>query len=158
MTRHSFTLRARLARRMADPNFHKDSGLDHHLFMINVADLPPELPMEANARRPNTNKQVYREVKRSLLGETGEPGSFHLKNKGIVIIADEVSQKPGTNDQFVITLDRTCQGILDGGHTYQIIMECQEAGLLPENQYVFVQVCESAWKIDPHLGDIGVEK
>jgi len=96
--------------------------------------------MEANARRPNTNKHVYREVKRSLLGESGEPGSFHLKNKGIVIIADEVKQKAGSNDEYVIILDRTSQGILDGGHTYKIIMECKEAGVLPDNQYVFVQV------------------
>lgn len=140
MTSGSFTLRARLARRMADPNFNKTSGLEHHLFMIDVRDLPSDLPMEANARRPNTNKQVYREVKRSLLNDGGEPGSFHLKNKGIVIIADEVRQKPGTNDEFVITLDRTSQGILDGGHTYQIIMECSEKGVLPDDQYVFVQV------------------
>ena len=140
MTRASFALRARLARRMSDPNFNKVSGLEHYLFMVNVADLPKDLPMEANARRPNTNKHVYREVKRSLLGESGEPGSFHLKNKGIVIIADEVKQKNGSNDEFSVTLDRTSQGILDGGHTYQIVMECQEAGILPDDQYVFVQV------------------
>jgi hypothetical protein len=155
MTRDSFTLRARLARRMADPNFNKSSGLDHHLLMVNVSDLPRDLPMEANARRPNTNKQVYREVKRSLLNENGEPGSFHLKNKGIVIIAEEVSQKAGTNDQYIITLDRTSQGILDGGHTYQIIMECQDAGLLPEDQYVFVQVrtgVPKAWVPDISRG------
>ncbi len=140
MTNVSFQLRARLARRMSDPNFSKPSGLEHHLFMVNVNDLPRDIPMEANARRPNTNKQVYREVKRSLMGEVGKPGTFHLKNKGIVIIADEVRQKNGSNDEFVVTLDRTCQGILDGGHTYEIAMECQQASVLPEDQYVFVQV------------------
>jgi hypothetical protein len=140
MTSVSFPLRARLARRMSDPNFGKPSGLEHHLFMVNVNDLPQDIPMEANARRPNTNKQVYREVKRSLMGESGEPGTFHLKNKGIVIIADEVRQKTGSSDEFVVTLDRTCQGILDGGHTYEIAMECQQASVLPEDQYVFVQV------------------
>lgn len=140
MTRESFVLRARLARRMSDPNFGKVSELEHHFFLVNAADLPRDLPMEANARRPNTNKHVYREVKKSLLNETGESGTFHLKNKGIVIIAEQVKQKPGSNDEFLITLDRTSQGILDGGHTYEIIRECQDSGVLPADQYVFVQV------------------
>lgn len=140
MTSSNFQLRARVARRISDPNFHKGSALEHHFFMVNVADLPKDLPMEANARRPNTNKLVYREVRRSLLEDVGEPGTFHLKNKGIVIIADEVKPKPQSNDEFTIKLDRTCQGILDGGHTYQIIMECSAANLLPDDQYVLVQV------------------
>lgn len=140
MTRDSFMLRARLARRMSDPNFGKVSELEHHFFLVNASDLPRDLPMEANARRPNTRKQVYREVKKSLLNETGESGTFHLKNKGIVVIAEQVKQKPGSNDEFIITLDRTSQGILDGGHTYNIIRECQDSGALPADQYVFVQV------------------
>lgn len=139
MTHVSFPLRAQLARQIADPNFDKTSGLVHHLFIANVADLPADLPMEANARRPKTNKSVYREVKKSLLNEDGgEPGLFHLKNKGIVIIADSVCKKPGTNNEYEIKLDRTYQGILDGGHTYQIINECRQK--LPQNQFVFVHV------------------
>jgi hypothetical protein len=108
--------------------------------LVNCRDIPRELPLEANARRPNTRKQVYRQVRESLLEIDGEPGSFHLKNKGIVIVADSVTQKPGTSDQYVIRLDRTRQGILDGGHTYQLITEAQEAEELPEDQYVFVQI------------------
>lgn len=140
MTHVAYELRAKLARRMPDPNFHKTQGVEHHLFLVNCRDLPRELPLEANARRPNTRKQVYKQVRESLLELDGEPGSFHLKNKGIVIVADRVTLKPGTSDQYVISLDRTRQGILDGGHTYQLIMEAQEADDLPSDQYVFIQI------------------
>lgn len=140
MTHEAYELRAKLARRMPDPNFGKNEGIEHHLFLVNCQDMPRDLPLEANARRPNTRKQVYRQVRDSLLELDGEPGSFHLKNKGIVIVADSVTQKPGTSDQYVIRLDRTKQGILDGGHTYKLITEAQEAEELPEDQYVFVQI------------------
>ena len=139
VTNLSFALRAKFARRLPDPNFGKSTGLEHHIFLVNCRDIPRGLPLEANARRPNTRKQVYREVRDSLLNLDGEPGSFHLKNKGIVIVADRVEQA-GSNDQFKIVLDRTLQGILDGGHTYQLILNAQEAGEIPDEQYVFVQV------------------
>jgi len=140
MTTETFVLKAAYARRMPDPNFGQNSQLQHHILLVNTRDLPPDLPLEANARRPNTRKQVYREVRASLLDETGEAGSFHLKNKGIVIVAESVSQKPGTTDQFLIKLNRTSQGILDGGHTYKLIMDAQTTGDLPEEQFVFVHV------------------
>jgi hypothetical protein len=140
MTYEAYVLRAKLARRMPDPNFGKVEGIEHHLFLVNCRDIPRDLPLEANARRPNTRKQVYRQVRESLLELDGEPGSFHLKNKGIVIVADSVTQKPGTSDQYIIRLDRTRQGILDGGHTYQIITEAQDSEELPEDQFVFIQI------------------
>jgi len=140
MTSETFVLKAALARRLPDPNFGKTTQLQHHIFLVNARDLPADLPLEANARRPNTRKQVYREVRESLLDETGEKGSFHLKNKGIVIVADSVTQKPGAADEYSIRLNRTSQGILDGGHTYKLIMDAQAKGELPEDQYVFIHV------------------
>lgn len=140
MTTETFVLRAKFARRLPDPNFGKEHGLEHHIFLVNARDMPKDLPLEANARRPNTRKQVYREVRQSLLDESGEPGSFHLKNKGIVVVAASVAQKPGEADAYNIKLDRTSQGILDGGHTYKLIIDAQGTEELPEDQYVFVQV------------------
>lgn len=140
MTTERFAFKAKYARRLPDPNFGKSTGLEHHLLLVNTRDLPKDLPLEANARRPNTRKQVYREVRESLLDLSGEPGSFHLKNKGIVIVAASFNPKPGTADTFMVSLDRTSQGILDGGHTYKLIIDAQEAGELPEDQYVFVHV------------------
>lgn len=146
MTTEAYELRAKLARRMPDPNFNKTAGIEHYLMLVNCRDIPQDLPLEANARRPNTRKHVYKEVRESLLGLHGEPGSFHLKNKGIVIVADSVTQKTGSNDEYIITLNRTRQGILDGGHTYQLITEAQDTEDLPEDQFVFVQIRTSVPK------------
>ncbi len=137
MTMKTFALKAKLARRLPDPVYGGDQKLQHHIFLVNTRDIPRDLPMEANARRPNTRKQIYRRVKESLLeGDS----TFHLKNKGIVIVADLVAQKAGTHDEYTIRLNPDAQGILDGGHTYQLIVDAQEAGELPEDQFVFVQV------------------
>lgn len=140
MTKESFAIRAKYARRWPDPNFNRLHGLEHHLFLVGVGDLPENIPMEANARRPNTNKHVYKEVRRSLRNDSGEPGTFHLKNKGIVLIADSVVQSKSASDEYVITMDRTSQGILDGGHTYELIQEERKKGDLPLDQFVFIQV------------------
>src|SRR5579862_1527858 len=75
------------ARRMADP---VHEGSDRHVFYVRAKDLPPGLPTDPNPRTPNINRSVYREVEQSLLGEEGEPGTFHWKNKGITIIAHDV--------------------------------------------------------------------
>ena len=155
MTKVTFNLKAKLARRLPDPNFQRPHGLEHHLLLVAVNELPPDVPMEANARRPNTNKQVYREVRESLLNEVGEPGTFHLKNKGIVIIAESVQQISGASDEYRVVLDRTCQGILDGGHTYQLIQEAKTQNSLPSDQYVFVQIrtgVPQAWVPDISRG------
>ena len=140
MTNVAFELRAKLARRIPDPILGKSDNVEHHVMLANCRDLPRDLPLEANARRPNTRKHVYRQVRESLLNNQGEPGSFHLKNKGIVIVAERVTLKRGTSDEFIIELDRTTQGILDGGHTYRLIVDAIESDELPEDQYVFVQI------------------
>lgn len=144
MSNELFTIRAKYARRLPDPNFGKDGklkqgNLEFHTFLVNCRDIPQNLPLEANARRPNTRKQVYQHVRASLLDEKGEQGTFHLKNKGIVIVAQSVTAS-NVGDEYVISMDRLTQGILDGGHTYNLITEALVADLLPENQFVFVQV------------------
>ena len=50
-----------------------------------------------------------------------ENGFFHLKNKGITIVAESVEQK-GDNIYEVKMLENH-HGILDGGHTYKLITD-----------------------------------
>jgi hypothetical protein len=155
MTKETFKVKVKFARRWPDPNYQKPYGLEHHLFLVSVADVPPDFPMEANARRPNTNKQVYREVRKSLRNESGEPGTFHLKNKGIVLIAESVTQSSTASDVYNVVVDRTAQGILDGGHTYELIQQEKAVGGLLDDQYVFIQVRTSVphgWVADISRG------
>lgn len=138
MTDLSFRFRPTIARRIPDPNFKQTHDAERHLFVMPVRELPPELPLDPNARRPNIRKRVYQDVKQSLLNKEGEPGTFHLKNKGITIVAQSISQT-GDHD-YTVTMKRGVHGIVDGGHTYTLIRENLSNPELPENQYVQVEV------------------
>jgi AIPR protein len=134
----AFSFRPTIARRIPDPSFKQSHDAERHLFVMPVRSLPPNLPLDPNARRPNIRKRVYQEVKKSLLNQEGEPGTFHLKNKGITIIAQSVSQKG--DHEYLVTMRRGIHGIVDGGHTYTLVQENIENADLPEKQFVQVEV------------------
>jgi AIPR protein len=124
------TLKPVSARRILDPNF---PDAVEHLFTLNVLDLP-KLPLGSNPRDQNTNRQVYRDVAGSLRNEEGAINSFFGKNLGVYACAravEKVDRAKGEPDEFTIhfgegesVLDGL-DGILNGGHTAQIIWDNQ---------------------------------
>ncbi|MFC2085774.1 AIPR family protein [Bacteroidota bacterium] len=136
MSNSSFPLRARLARRFADPNFTDSPKIDRHVFFVRITDVPVGIPLDPNARVPNINRRVYRDVRKSLLNEESVPGTFHLKHKGITLIASRVEHKG--KDQYVLHLEKG-HGILDGGHSYEIITSTSDEDV-PEHQFVKLEV------------------
>lgn len=132
------TFVAPIARRIPDPNFKDQHGMERHLFVVPVKAVPKGLPLDPNARRPKTSKRVYQKVRASLFNQDCEPGTFHLKNKGITIVAASVTAKG--NDTYEVQMVNGVHGILDGGHTYTLITESQENTGLPSNQFVLVEV------------------
>ena len=77
------------ARRMPDPNF---EGVYTHFLLVPAKSLPAGIPLDSNPREQNVNRPVYRTVARSLRqeGDATNPGSFHLKHRGITLIASSV--------------------------------------------------------------------
>ena len=158
MASQSFTFFAPLARRVPDPVFFKSNSTTRHIFFVPVRKVPKGLPLDPNARVPNINRRVYQQIERSLLNEDVTPGTFHLKHKGITIVAEKVEQK--REDQYVVTLAKG-QGILDGGHTYELLTRDREEEL-PENQFVKFEILtnvEEEWIVEiaagqqrPHVG------
>ncbi len=132
------TIVAPLARRIPDPNFKDEHGLERHILVVPVKNMPKGIPLDPNARRPKTSKRVYQKVKASLFNQDCEPGTFHLKNKGITIVAQSVNIK--TKDTYEIAMVNGVHGIVDGGHTYTLITEAQASSELPDDQYVTVEV------------------
>ena len=131
-----FVLRSPYARRMPDP-IHPN--IVRHILFVPVTEMPQGIPLKPNARAPKINRQVYREVERSLLNEEGTESTFHLKHKGITLIADSVQPVGDSKDRYVIAIDEDKDhGILDGGHSYKIITKPREVEL-PEN-WVKVEV------------------
>lgn len=139
MSREVHVFKPTLARRIPDPVFKKQFDTERHIFVMNVKDMPLNICTDPNARQPNINKMVYKTVEKSLLNlqDNSEPNTFHLKNKGITIIAESVEQF-GDNSYKVILGSN--HGIVDGGHTYKLISDNIDNPKLPENQYVNVEI------------------
>lgn len=139
MTVETFHFRPAFARRIPDPNFKKTRGAERHLFVMPVKQMPPGIGLDPNARSPNIHKRVYRQVQESLLENDGTPpGTFHLKNKGITIVADSVDQVGDSS--YHVKMRRGLHGIVDGGHTYELIVMNRDNEDLPSDQYVNVEV------------------
>lgn len=141
MGKHVHIFKPVIARRIPDPVFKKSLDTEKHIFVMNVRDMPLNISTDPNARKANINKQVYKVVESSLLNrqESSEPDTFHLKNKGITIIADSVEQH-GDHEYKVVLDSSHNHGIVDGGHTYALISEHIIAEDLPENQFVTVEI------------------
>lgn len=134
-----FRFKPEFARRIPDPYFHRTHGIERHLLTMRANEMPAGLPLDPNARTPNPNRRVYREVRDSLFNRSaGEPNTFHLKNKGITLIAHSVD-KVGDNE-YRVTVRRGVHGIVDGGHTYTLISEALGDPDLPHDQFVNVEV------------------
>jgi hypothetical protein len=87
---------------------------------IRVMDIPDGLPKDPNPRAQKIDRLIYKEVGKHLLNEEGTPNTFHLKNKGITLIADKVRRKSDDEHVYEVTFGPG-HGIVDGGHTYEIL-------------------------------------
>jgi AIPR protein len=154
---------AEYLRSIKDPNNDK-IRIVHSL--INVNDLPGNIPIDPDPRRPRMTGQVPKRIVESLKSDDGK---FHLKNRGITISARHCEFD---NRHNLLTLeipkDDEYYGILDGAHTYESIVKTLEdlrkkaAVSNPDqqentddrvlnNQYVHVEILE---RIENDLSDI----
>ena len=129
-------LRPAYARRMPDPVF---DFISHHFFWVPAFTLVEGLSYGPNARTPNTKKHVYRKVDESLLNIDCLQGTFHLKNLGITINANSVS-KVDENEYVVDLIDVDNHGVLNGGHTLELIVKRIKDESIPHDQYVKIEV------------------
>lgn len=111
------TFVAEYARRIPDPTLR---NAERHILFVRAENMPDGLPKDPNPRAQKIDRGIYREVSEHLLNENGTPNTFHLKNKGITLIAEKVERK--SDDEHVYTVSfGNDHGIVDGGHTYEII-------------------------------------
>jgi len=128
---------ARYARRVPDPIFGESHSMERHVLLCPVRVIPEGLSFDPNARTPNINRAVYKKVRSSLLDDCPSPGTFHLKNKGITIVAQRVKK---INDNELDVYFDEGHGIVDGGHTYDLIVKTRASQELPEKQFVKVEI------------------
>jgi len=109
-------------------------NIEHHVLVCPAAKLNCDLPKDPNPREQNIDKALYKEVTKSLLSD--EDPTFHLKNKGITIIAHSVDYSD--DKKSVQVTFKNGDGIVDGAHTYEIVKSNQEE--CPETQFVKLEI------------------
>lgn len=114
-----FDLMVHFARRVPDPIFR---GAERHIFFVDVTNMPEGLPKDANPRNQRIDRGIWKDIRKHLLNQEGTPNTFHLKNKGMSVLARRVERV--TDDQYRIEISEG-QGIVDGGHTYDLICDCK---------------------------------
>lgn len=123
------------ARSIRHPHF---PNIQKHTFLIPASRLPKNIPDKANLREATgMNRAVYKDVRESLRGREAIPGSFDLLNLGITVIAEEV--RAIDKRVFEVLIDDD-YGIANGGHTANIIWECQDDDSIAEGQHVEVKI------------------
>lgn len=113
-----FNFKAFAVRTINSPS---QEGVTTYFAYINFRDLPSDLPMEVNPRKPKMTTAVAK----SLINAVKSPDTdFEINNRGIVIVAKQFKFTP---NQSLVTLDLGDDpqnyGILDGGHTYKAIID-----------------------------------
>jgi len=109
-------------------------NIEHHVLLCPAAKLSCDIPKDPNPREQNIDKALYKEVKESLLNE--QDPTFHLKNKGITVIAHSVSYSEDKKN-IQVTF-KNGDGIVDGAHTFEIVKSNQEE--CPETQFVKIEL------------------
>jgi len=138
-TTTKLVLRPSFARRLPDPVFQTNPQIYHHIFWVPAYTLVESLSYGPNARRPNIRKHVYRKVDESLMNIDCIENTFHLKNIGIAINA--VAVKRMADDKYEIEMpDTEHHGVLNGGHTLELITKRIKDGSIPPNQFIKVEV------------------
>lgn len=132
----TISLVAPFSRRIPDPVF-KDHGMSRYILFCRANQVPGGISLAPNPRGQNRDKLVYKDVTKSLIGDGVSTGTFHLKNRGITILASSVREDPDDKTMFELSL-ADGDGIVDGGHTYSII-DANRAET-PDDQFVKIEV------------------
>lgn len=152
--KYSFPVAQDFVRTFKDP---KDSQIRVIHAYVNVNDLPSNLPLDPDPRRPKEKGEVPNRILNSLLANDGR---FHLLNRGITISCEKC-EFDNRADELTLTIPDTdgVYGIIDGGHTYNSILKSKasaskgedESATELENQYVHLEILE---RVELHLADI----
>jgi len=92
---------------------------------------------EVNPREINRRSAVYKQIVQTL---TQQPARFHERNRGITIVAEEISFDEKRKEVVLRLTDAKLHGAVDGAHTLDAILETQNQP--PESDwpaYVFMK-------------------
>lgn len=133
-------LKSDYSRRYPDPlnntQVEETYNIEHHVLLCKAKDVPSGISKEPNPREQRIDLGIYKDIQASL--EDGEDLTFHLKNKGITLLAHGIDFSEDKKVATVYLGEK--DGIADGAHTYEIILDSISRGTCPDNQYVKFEI------------------
>ena len=110
-----------------------------YFIWVNFRDLPKEISLEVNPRKPKMNTAVARQLIHAVEGPDNV--NFDINNRGIVVTAKSVRFDTNTSE---VTLDLgddvSRYGVLDGGHTYTAIIDNRDKVPADVEKFVRLEV------------------
>ncbi len=102
------------------PNPLEQEGKRMSIAVLRVKDLPATLQdwKKVNIRDSSEKTGVSRDISNSL---HNSPKDFFFKNRGITLLVDKVDFRNDSNLLYLELSEQDLHGILDGGHTYEVI-------------------------------------
>ncbi len=94
------------------------------LFYTQAANVPRDLWdwREVNPREVNRRSSVYRQIAQTL---TQEPARFHERNRGITLVAQDLTYDDKRKEVVLSLDDVKLHGVVDGAHTLDaILVDC----------------------------------
>ena len=111
-------------------------NIEHHILLCKAIDVPEGISKGPNPREQKIDYGIYKKIQGSL--EDVDDLTFHLKNKGITVLANKVEYSDDKRTANILLGEKG--GIADGGHTYEILLDSKRKGTCPEGQYVKFEV------------------
>lgn len=114
-----------------------------YYLLINMKDLPDDIPMDVNPRVPKMGTNVAKRLIKAVV----EPETdFYINNRGIIIAAKSLSFNSAESEVSIDIGDQNDEndkfsyGILDGGHTYTAIIQNRDKIPKDIEKYVRMEV------------------
>ncbi|MBA1392358.1 abortive phage infection protein [Lactobacillus sp. XV13L] len=115
-----------------------DPNIKTYFAWVNFNDLPADLSLEVNPRKPKMTTSVARQLIKAVKDSNN---SFDINNRGLVLTAKDVSFNHTTGVLTVDFGDDLKQyGVLDGGHTYTAIIENRDAAPTDVDKFVRLEI------------------
>lgn len=114
-----------------------------YYLLVNMKDLPNTIPLDVNPRVPKMTTTVAKHLRAAV---TEAETDFYINNRGIIVSAKSLSFNTNSSEVNIDLGDQSTDedkfsyGILDGGHTYNAILEKRDE--IPDGieKYIRVEV------------------
>lgn len=116
-----------------------NEGITTYYTWVNFRDLPDNISLEVNPRKPKMNTAVAKQLITAVT--SSDNINFDINNRGIVITAKSFKFDTSTNTVSLdLGEDTSLYGILDGGHTYTAIIKNRDKLDKEIDKYVKLEI------------------